>query len=567
MKIQKTRRRPVVSVQAGIFVAKEVLKRCVRDASHPMVGSRALGRVVKSRQRYSYDLIVYVGLARYLRNKQRQEIRAELHDELGIELADGSVSKLCDRFLCYLEALHLKRAPALREAMQEGYPLHLDATSENGKGGLLVCMNGWRGWVLTAARIPSEHEEHIRPQVAQTTALFGEPVAVVRDLGDAGANAVAHLRERAIPDLVCHYHFLAAVGKKLFDNAYRQLRNLLRGTHVRKDLRALLRELRHYRRSASHQGRFGAGWVREDLLALILWVLEGEGKKDLVYPFSLAYLELYQRCQQISQKVECWLPSPRTQPERRAIAHLRAIINRLQRDDRFHVAVRKLEKGWQVFCELRDVLRIANDELPRAEGRYHQIEFPAWEAQRLKEIETAVNEYKAELRARVETDGAGTNINPSPSAVVLKYFNRYGAHLFGHPTHRDENGVILNGVERTNNVLECFFGRQKQQLRRRVGRAHLGRDLQDQPAQVALAANLHYSDYVRVLCGSLDHLADAFADLDQDGLDQDSPLSRDNRDSALQRRVRALLAAHEPLPTCGSGQAQPDANGPAATVV
>lgn len=567
MKIQKTRQRPVLSVQAGTLVAKEVFKRCARDASHPMLGSHALARLVKSRQRYSYDLIVYVGLARYLRNKQRQEIRAELHDERGIELADASVSTLCDRFLRYLEALHLRRAPALRAAMREGYPLHLDATSENGKGGLLVCMNGWRGWVLMAARIPSEHEDHIRPLVAETTALFGEPVAVVRDLGEAGANAVAHLRARGIPDLACHYHFLAAVGKKLFDNPYRQLRNLLRGTHVGKDLRALLRELRHYRRRASHQGRFGSGWVREDLLALILWVLEGEGKKDLLYPFSLAYLELYQRCQQVSQKVECWLPSPRSQPERRAIAHLRSIINRLQRDDRFHIAVTKLEKAWQVFHELRDVLRLANDELPRAEGRYYQIEFPAWEAQRLKEIEIAVNQYKAELRARVETDGTGTTINPSPSAVVLKYFDRYGAHLFGHPTHRDDNGVILNVVERTNNVLECFFGRQKQQLRRRVGRAHLGRDLQDQPAQAALAANLHYSEYVRVLCGSLDHLAEAFADLDQDPLDQGSPLSRDNRNSALQRRVKALLAANEPVPTCGSERARPDTIGPAATVV
>jgi hypothetical protein len=567
MKRQKTRRRPVLSVQAGPFVAQEVLKRCARDPAHPMLGSRALARVVKSRQRYSYDLIVYVGLARYLRNKQRQEIQAELHDELGIELADGSVSTLCDRFLRYLEALHVARAPALREAIGEGYPLHLDATSENGKGGLLVCMNGWRGWVLTAARIPSEHEDHIRPLVAETTALFGEPIAVVRDLGEAGANAVAHLRARGIPDLVCHYHFLAAVGKKLFDNPYRQLRNLLRGTHVRKDLRVLLRELRHYRRSASHQGRFGAGWVREDLLALTLWVLEGEGKKDLLYPFSLPYLELYQRCQQVSQKVECWLPGPRAQPERRAIAHLRAIINRLQRDERFQAAVTKLEKAWQVFCELRDVLRIANAELPRAEGRYHQIEFPAWEAQRLKEIDTAVKEYKAELRARLQTDGAGTPINPSPSAIVLKYFDRYGAHLFGHPTHRDDNGVILNVVERTNNVLECFFGRQKQQLRRRVGRAHLGKDLQDQPAQAALAANLHHSEYVRVLCGSLDHLAEAFADLDQNGLDQGSLLTRDNRDSALRRRVRALLATTEPPPTRRSVQAQPDVSSPAATVV
>jgi len=543
MTVHKTRQRRVMSIQAGAFEAKEVFKRCARHRGHPSVGSRLLARVVKARQRYSYDLVVHVGMARYLANMQREEICTELSEAQGIVLSAASVSNLCDRFLRYLEALHLNRAPALRQAMEEGYPLHFDATCEHGKGGLLVGINGWRGWVLAAARIPSEHEAHIRPLIEHTTTLFGDPVAVVRDLSDAGAKAVTALRERGVPDLVCHYHFLAAVAKKLFDNPYAKLRNLLRRQRQRTDMRALLRALRHYRRDAAHCGRFGSGPVREDLLALVLWVLEGEGKKDLLYPFSLPLLELYQRCQQAALKVPCWLPGPRTQPERRAIAHLLAIVNRGDHDERFRDAVAKLEKGWQAFCELRDVLRITHDELPRAEGRYQQIEFPAFEAQRLADIENAVEQYRAELGERVVRTGAGNMLNPSPSAVVLKYFARYGAHLFGHPTARDDNGVIVKVVERTNNVAESFFGRNKQQLRRRVGRAQLGRDLEDQPAQAALAENLNHADYVRVLCGSLEHLHEAFAALDHNGPDADTPLSRGNRNSALHRRIKALLAA------------------------
>lgn len=188
---------------------------------------------------------------------------------------------------------------------------------------------------------------------------------------------------------------------------------------------------------------------------------------------------------------------------------------------------------------------LTNNELPRAEGRYHQIEFPDLEAQRLKDIENAVEDYQAELGERVERTGAGNAVNPSPSAVILKYFERYGARLFGHPSWRDDNGVIIKVVERTNNVAECFFGRNKQQLRRRVGRAHLGRDLEDQPAQAALAANLQYPDYVRVLCGSLEHLHEAFAELDHNGSDLNAPLWRGNRNSALQRRIKVLLAACE----------------------
>ncbi len=105
----------------------------------------------------------------------------------------------------------------------------------------------------------------------------------------------------------------------------------------------------------------------------------------------------------------------------------------------------------------------------------------------------------------------------------------------------DDNGTVIAVVQRTNNVDEHFFGNEKQQLRRRVGRAHLGRDLEDQPAQAALAANLRHPDYVRILCGSLEHLHNAFAELDEQALGDATPLVRSNRDTELQIRVRTLL--------------------------
>ena len=94
-------------------------------------------------------------------------------------------------------------------------------------------------------------------------------------------------------------------------------------------------------------------------------------------------------------------------------------------------------------------------------------------------------------------------------------------------------------MDRTNNVLEQFFGTAKQGLRRRVGRAHLGRDLEDQPAQVALTANLRQPDYVRVLCGTLEKLPQAFAQLDGQPCTGPSRLERKNRDADLRRRNRA----------------------------
>lgn len=95
-----------------------------------------------------------------------------------------------------------------------------------------------------AARIGSENPDLMRPVIDKTVALFGDPVATVRDLGEGGAHAIESLRKRGIPDLVCHYHFLAAVGSNLFDQAYSSLRNGLRASRIRTDLRTLLRGTR-----------------------------------------------------------------------------------------------------------------------------------------------------------------------------------------------------------------------------------------------------------------------------------------------------------------------------------
>ena len=502
--------------------------------------SEALSRVVHPGQRSGYDLIVHVGLARYLRRKQRDEILDELLRERGVRLSAGTVSNLCDRFLLYLEVLHLVRSPYLKAAMQEhGYPLHIDATSEYGKGGLFVCMDGFRDWVLNAGKIESESEEHLKPFVERTIELFGDPLATVRDLGLPGKNAVAHLAKQGVPNFVCHYHFLGAVGEKLFDNPYALLRNIIGQSRVRTYLRQLRKDLRNYRKPDIDDGRFGPGKVRQDMLALVHWIIEGDGKKDATYPFSLPHLEFFQRCRIAMQRADIWAPTPRSQAERRALHHLGGLMRRLEKDKRFADAVGRLEKGWQAFCEARDVLRLTDAELPRGDKRYKQVDLPALEVERLKEIEKATECYLDELRGRV---GNESLVKPRTTyAIILKYFNKYGDCLFGLPVIRDDDGTVIAVVERTNNVAEHFFGKEKQHLRRRLGRAHLGRDLEDQPAQAALAANLRHPDYVRILCGSLDNLHNAFANLDEQALDKATPLVRSNRDTALQNRVRALL--------------------------
>ncbi len=310
----------LVTLAAGTLRAREIRKQCRHCASRAVAVSQQLASLAPSGQRYGWDLIVWVGLARYHRHLQREEIRTALARQ-GLSLSAGSVSALCDRFLAALETLHWHRAPALRAALPHGYPLHIDATCDKGRGGAFRCLDGWTGWVLHAVRIGSENERELRPAVERTVAAFGDPVAIMRDLGQAGAKAVAGCRQRGVPDLLCQYHFLAAVGHRLLDGGYALLRSQISRSKVRGRLRALLRAAR------SDES------LRPDLPALLLWVLEAEGRKHLAYPFSLPHLDFYRRCGQFPAERDRRLPRPRSRSELRLLRQAAEALGELERLD------------------------------------------------------------------------------------------------------------------------------------------------------------------------------------------------------------------------------------------
>jgi hypothetical protein len=315
LKTQKSTTRIMSTLETGTFQCREVIKECTKDSSHPTVHSEALAKIIKPRHSCGYDIMVDVGLLRYLYGKQREEIRTELYHKIGRILSDGNITNLCDRFLNYLETLHEIKSPYLREHIQKyGYQLHIDATCENGRGGVLVCMEGNNGWVLMAGKIPSENEQYMLPIVEKAVRLFGEPISTMRDLGCGMEKTTKSLKARGVRDLICHYHFLQAVGEKLFENHYDTLRKIIRQCNVRSDLWTVLRDLKNHLVENNYSGGFGIGVLRQDLLALIYWLLEGSGKKKPLYPFTLPHLGFYDRCQLLKEQADSWVPLPRTSP-------------------------------------------------------------------------------------------------------------------------------------------------------------------------------------------------------------------------------------------------------------
>jgi hypothetical protein len=472
--------------------------------------------------------MVRVGLERFLRHRQRHEICSMIENEEGIRISTGEVSELSRRFVYYLARLHYARAEQLKAALERdgGWPMHVDATGEDGRGTLLLVMAGWRHWVLGAWKISTERADLILPCLRETVRHFGAPCAVMRDLGRAMTPAINDLVSElalSIPVLACHQHFLADVGKDLLEPSYAKLRDLFRRTKVRPKLRALVRDLGRKlgpsiedARKAVRQWQLMAegGHAIEsgdDGLAIVRavaqWILDYKAQASgLDYPFDRPYLDLYERCSTALRATDAFLRTPPEDKQvKRALERLHRYLAPVDCEVPFRQTTERLRHRAALFDELRGVLRLA--AIPQKDETEQDLD-------RMRE---RLDELVASLKKRRPERGPAQDIREAIDIIdiILKHIDVHGANLWGHAIRLPERaggGVRL--VVRTNFPAENFFGEFKHDERRRSGRKNLTQDLEQQPAEAVLVYNLEHADYVTHVCGSLDRLAEAFAHLD-----------------------------------------------------
>jgi hypothetical protein len=568
MRVQKTFCHHGTTLEHGPFEARETVYVCAagcRQKGKPVRWRQpALAELLLPRSTTGYDVMAWVGLRRYVEHRQREEIRTELYKRHGIQVSAGEVSLLGRRFLVYLEALHEAHAKPLRVALERdgGWPLHLDATGEDGRGTLLCAYAGWRRWVLGAWKIPTERADAILPRLRAVEARFGAPCAVMRDLGKAVIEAARDfVGKRKIPVLGCHLHFLKDVGKDLLAAAHDELRALFRRFEVTGKLRALTRDLgrglgadlpsaregiMRWMTAPSQgydlpPGQAGLATVR----ALAQWVLDfARDGQDEGFPFDLPWLDLFRRCHRGCRAAEAFLW---------ALSDDRKVHQVLERFQRIVAVVRSeipfqrpaatLEDRAQLFAQLRVALRL--QVKPPSGSPVASTADPAADATLLRDVEASLKTLEASLRRHRPERGPAQNMREAID-LVLDHLRRHRHSLFGHVIELpDSAGGGIRLVERTNTILEGFFHTLKHGERRRSGRKILTQDLEQLPPAAALAFNLTRPDYVEIVCGSLDRLPRAFARLDLA-----------DRSRSLPARVNPVLAddiVSRSMPTADRG--------------
>lgn len=539
MKIQKSGPRYIATIKYGCIdlrILTLVCKAGCLNADGTLVtrNPQALYKLVPKGSNFSYDIEVFVGIERYSHNRQREEIQNKLKTEHDIPISTGEISNLAKRFLGHLQSLHLSCSEDLKKAMAEdgGYPLNIDATGEAGSGTLFVAYTDWRGWVLGSWRLTTECADQIKPCLEEIVERFGTPVAIMRDFGKAVIPAAKSFVEDLGEDikiLGCHSHFLKDIGKDLLEASYDELRKLLRSYGFKAALQSLIRgwgqrlgikakeareDIKEWTRNAEkHQippGSTGLSIIR----SLAQWALDySDDSENLRFPFDRPHLDFYKRCKILRRAIDAYLRRPPTDPDvLRALKRLARVIDPVIADRNFCHITQTLSKRAALFDKLRKTLRLN----PKADSSKQNpaVKSEQQKAFELIDIRQSLEKFKESLIELRPKRGPGHDLRKAID-IILDHIERHGDSLWGHviksPIHA---GGGIRVVNRTNNGLEFKFSGTKRGERRRSGRKVLTQDMENLPPASMLVSNLNHPDYVKIVCGSLDGLPEAFAKLD-----------------------------------------------------
>ena len=104
-------------------------------------------------------------------------------------------------------------------------------------------MNSVNGWILYTRKIKSESHEEIIPALNEIKRMYGEPLAIKRDMGKGMALAVSRSILRIHQIKFAIFIFVGDIGKDILSEQYDSIRNFLIDKKIKTSLKRLVYEL------------------------------------------------------------------------------------------------------------------------------------------------------------------------------------------------------------------------------------------------------------------------------------------------------------------------------------
>jgi hypothetical protein len=517
--IRKTHSRKIVLLDIGEIQAEEVHSYCPACPELPDFRSEELHRLVASGAKFGYDVMVHIGYAMFQKYRTVEEIRLELSARQ-IDISASEVRVQSRRFVLNLAQAHVECQKELKNLLKQqgGYILHLDGTCDGASSHLVSAMDGMSELVLMNVKVNSENAEDIVPMLEKLKTTYGNPLAVVSDMGKAFLAAVK-LVFKGLPHYVCHFHFLRDTGKDLLEKDYDCIRKVLRSHGICALLRLRSRELK----SIMGNNLNGVDSIIKELAqgvlpaacmnglpaplayALLEWTLAGKQQGDgYGFPFDLPLINFYDRIKTLYQALLLMKEDNRIEvgAKKSLIFKLTKDLQQVVEDKALQTCVAAIHEKKMIFDQLRLALRIDQPgDIQGLNDDGQKVSIPT--------IEKDVTTFCEKLQQRQDFTLDG------PYDRMLAQIKKYWAMLFADSLKiHTPQGDIEIYPNRTNNILERLFRSLNREHRRQTGMNSMRRRLDSMIGDTPLIKNLENKNYLKILLDGCPTLEERFAKID-----------------------------------------------------
>lgn len=496
---------------------KETILHCPH--CNTSYSSEVLSSLIQPWCKFGYDVVVYVGKAAFLHCRNVEEIVHKLK-ERNISISPSEVSHLAKKFVAFLSLAHRDSSKQIKKFMsfRGGYILHLDGTCDGGSPHLMSGLDGISEIVLANVKLPSEKKEQIIPFLEKIGQQYGNPLALVHDMGKGILYAIEKVFPDA-PDFICHFHFLRDTGKDLLEKEYAQIRKLLRKHNIRSLLRKKANLFKKVvdrnpelidslKKGVENQELMQSSLERVPVVAaylLILWALNANQRSNgYGFPFDRPHVEFYERLKVIHSVCHdlkgIYL---RKRWEDNAPFHqLYNSLDKVVKDATLKRALKKIQQKITIFDKLRHAMRIAPPDQNKG------LNDDGMDAQ-MSTIEQNVTRFRNWV-CNDELLSRDRNYQK-----MIAQIDKYWEKLFADPIPVvTPAGKVLIQPQRTNNILERLFRDLRRNNRRKSGINSLNRVLRSILADTPLVKNLENEDYMKILLNGKENLQSRFAEIE-----------------------------------------------------
>ncbi len=437
---------------------------------------------------FGFDVIVYIGEALFVRCRNGKQIQQEL-GERNINISRREIDHLGRRFIVYLALAHEQSQAELKQFMgsRGGYILHLDGTCEGDSPHLMTSIDERSKIVLGNVKLPSENAAQLIPYLEKLRQVYGQPIALVHDMGKGILNAVKKVFPN-LPDYICHFHFLKDIGKDMFGQDYGTIRRHLKNHAVRSHLRNTAKGLKkaidadsgmvdcllHYLESKPLPKPETPLIPLVAVYLIISWVLEAkQSSHGFGFPFDQPHFDFYQRLREAYPELKTLKSKMASHATLLPLLPIRKVLV----DSSLSGTVLRMQGKVSVFDQLRAAMRIAQPDGGKGLNDAGDPNIAT-----IKQRVTAFR-YSKEIK-----ELATTNIG---YRKMVKQIDQYWDKLFADPIQViTSTGTVTLQPQRTNNIMEQFFRDLKRSNRKRNGNHSLTKTLKTMLAQTPLVKNL-----------------------------------------------------------------------------